>query len=164
MALNPHRGNLFPAFFGPGFDDFFAPTPFFLRDPLVELMPVLRNVDRVTDGVLLRSSPGYEIHEKDGSYQISVDLPGVKAADMKIEVENNGRMLHLSGGRKVTEGDRVVETKFDKRFTIGENVDTDKMTANLADGVLTLQAPKKQIVEPPKRTIIITEGPHMSEL
>jgi len=113
--------------------------------------------------ILLHSSPGYEIHEKDGSYQISVDLPGIKAADMKIEVENNGRMLHLLGGRKVTQGDRVMETKFDKKFTIGENVDTDKMTANLADGVLTLQAPKKQIVEPPTRTITITEGPHKSE-
>jgi len=163
MALNPYRGHGFPSFFGPGFDDFFGPTPLFLRDPFEELMPVLRNVDRVTDGVLMRSSPGYEIHEKDGSYQISVDLPGVKASDMKIELEDNGRLLHLSGGRKVQEGDRVVETKFDKKFTIGENVDTEKMTANLVDGVLTLQAPKKEITEPPKRTITITEGPHTSE-
>ena len=34
------------------------------------------------------------------------------------------------------------------------------MTANLADGVLVLKAPKKEIKEPPKVTIPITERPH----
>jgi len=63
-----------------------------------------------------------------------MDFPGIKPA----EVENNGCVLHLLGGCKVTQDDQVMETKFDKKFMIGENVDTDKMTVNLADGILTL--------------------------
>ena len=43
-----------------------------------------------------------------------------------------------------------------KRFTIGENVDVDKMSANMVDGVLTLSAPKKAPPAPVTREIKIT--------
>jgi HSP20 family molecular chaperone IbpA len=78
-------------------------------------------------------------------------------------------VLHVSGTRKVErqpkEGDKndqssiVSELKFEKHFTIGSNVDIDKMTANIADGVLVLSAPKK---EPEAKAVInipITDGP-----
>ena len=156
MALNrynPRRSSFF------GFDDLFAPTPF-LRDPF-DLMPVLRDFDNDADSTLLRVSPGFQISEHEGTYQISVDVPGVKSSDMNIELENDGRVLHISGGRKVTQDNgSMSETKFEKRFTIGENVDVQKMTANLADGVLVLKAPKIVPKEPQKFNIPITEGPH----
>lgn len=154
MALNPYHH---PFLFGPGFDELFAPT--FMRDPF-ELMPVLRPFDKAENHILLRTSPGYEISETDEMYQISVDVPGIKADNMDISLEHEGRLVHISGGRKITKGDSVTETKFDKRFTIGNNVDVEKMTANLADGVLVLKAPKKEPKEKPKIRIPITEGPN----
>lgn len=123
-------------------------------------MPVIPNLMRDQDMTLLRSSPGYEITEHEGKYQIAVDVPGVKASDMTIKLENEGRVLHISGGRKVTKGDTVSETKFEKRFTIGDNIDTEHISANLADGVLLLTAPKVEKKEKPVQTIAITEGPH----
>ena len=111
--------------------------------------------------VLRRSSPGYEVHEDDDKFQLSIDVPGVKAADMKVELEQGGRLLHLSGGRKVQKGDSVTETRFDERFTLAENVDATKITANLADGVLVVSAPKK-VIEP--TTIVITEGPAVKKI
>ena len=87
-------------------------------------MPVIPNIPRSDDMSLLRSSPGYEINEHDGKYLISVDVPGCKRTDMR--------------------GGKSTETKFSKRFTIGDNVDIDKMTASLSDGVLTLTAPIKK--------------------
>jgi HSP20 family protein len=153
MALNRYN-----PLFGRGFDDFFAPTPFFVRDPVFDLMPVLPNLLRDDDATLLRSSPGYEITEHEGKYQIAVDVPGVKASDMTVKLENDGRVVHISGGRKVTKGDTVSETKFEKRFTIGDNIDKTKITANLADGVLMLTAPKVEKKEPVVHTIAITEG------
>ena len=107
---------------------------------------------------LIRASPGWEIRDQDGTYQISVDLPGVKASDVTIEVENEGRVLHIYGGRKIEREDGVTETRFDQRFTVGDNIETDKIKANLAEGVLVLSAPKKH--ELPKRKIFITEKPH----
>lgn len=161
MALNrynhPFGGH---PFFGNGFDEFFAPTPFF-RDPFFDSpMPVIPKLLRAEDMALYRSSPGYEINESDGKYQIAVDVPGVKASDVKVNLENDGKVLHISGGRKVEKDDAVTETKFEKRFTIGDNVDTDKLAANLADGVLVLTAPKLEKKEKPTKQIPITVGPH----
>ena len=140
MTLNPYRRS--PFLFG-GFDDFFAPTPFFARDPVLDAMPVIAsNLFRDDDMQLMRSSPGYEVNETKDKYSIAVDVPGVRAQDMDIQVENEGRVLHISGGRKIEKDGVMRETKFEKRFTIGDNVDRDKITADLKDGVLVLTAPK----------------------
>ena len=99
-------------FFGRGFDDFFAPSPFFADDPFFKMMPRLNFID---DTAPFSASPNYEISQEEGTYKVSVDLPGVKASDMAIELENDGRVLHISGGRKVTKENSVTETKFDKK-------------------------------------------------
>jgi HSP20 family protein len=150
MALNPfYNRNLFPI----GFEEFFAPTPFLLpRHPAFDLVP------RDFGDGWIRSSPGYSMSEVDGKYSINVDLPGVKASDVKVELEHEGTVLHISGGRKIKTDKTREEVHFDRRFTIGDNVDTEKMTANLADGVLTLTAPKKEQVKPQIRSIPITEA------
>ena len=154
MALNPyHRAPLFA-----GFDDFFSPVPFFARDPFLDSMPVISNLLRDDDMQLMRSSPGYEINETKEKYSIAVDVPGVRAEDMDIQLENEGRVLHISGGRKIEKDGVTRETKFEKRFTIGENVDKDKITADLKDGVLVLTAPKIEKTEIPTRKIMITQG------
>merc|ERR1712151_940183 len=87
--------------------------------------------------------------------QLALDLPGVKLEDIKAELVNGGRVLHLSGGRKVRAGSSFWEVKFDKRFSLGKNVDSSKLTAHLADGVLTLTAPKS---EPKTQEIAIVRG------
>jgi len=150
MALNRYNNDrLF------GFGDHLVP---FFEDPFKDLMPVLSTFPRTDDMTLLKSSPGYEINEADGKYLISVDVPGVKASDMTVDVENDGKVLHISGGRKVVKKGETTETKFSKRFTIGDNIEIDKMTANLSDGVLTLTAPVKEEVKPQPKRIAITEG------
>ena len=143
-----------------GFNELFAPSPFSSwRDPFDDLMPVIRDMDRTFDDMVLRhSSPGYEINENDDKYQISMDLPGIKASDMTAQLEHDGRILHVTGGRKITKDGKTIETKFDKRFTIGENVDKSKLTANLSDGVLTVTAPKLKIKAPEPLKIEVTEN------
>jgi len=138
-----------------GFDDFWG------RDPITDLvaMPVLSDIQRDPFMVLQRSSPGFEVHQNDKAWQISIDVPGVKASDMNVNLEENGRLLHLSGGRKVVKENQVTESRFDKKFTIGDDIDTTMITANLADGVLTVTAPKKEKQEPKTNSIPIIEGP-----
>jgi HSP20 family protein len=105
--------------------------------------------------------PCYEVHENEKSYAISIDIPGVKADEMTLKLEGYGRVLHLSGGRKVVqkEGSVVVsQTKLIKRFTLGENVDTEKLSANLENGVLQVTAPKKVAEEPVTKEIPIVQG------
>jgi HSP20 family protein len=152
--------------FNSGFDDFFGRdpfAPFFSRrdwDPFTHIMPVLKKFPSF-DSTLLRSSPGYEIKEGKSTYQIAIDVPdGVEASDMKVEVEQDGTVLHVSGERKVKKDNRVIQTRFDNHFTIGPNIDTDNLTANLSDGVLIVKAPKLVVEEEKKKTIAITQKPH----
>jgi HSP20 family protein len=126
-------------------------------------MPVLTNFNRDFDSMIRRSSPGYEINESNDKYQLSADVPGVKATDMTAQLENDGHVLHLSGGRKVVKDGQTTETKFEKRFTIGDNIDTSKLTADLSDGVLTVSAPKVKKEEPEPMKIAITEGKKLTD-
>jgi HSP20 family protein len=143
MALSPFFG--YDPFVPRGYNDF-SLSPFPTRD---------------SNDFLSSSLRGFDIEERDGTYHISVDVPGVKAADVKVEVEDDNKVLHVYGGRKVTKGDRVSETRFDKRFTIGDNVDIEKMTAKLEDGVLCLEAPKKEESRPKTRTIQVSDAPRL---
>jgi HSP20 family protein len=152
------------AFIHGGFDDFFLqplwPTPFMRpmgvmhRPDPFEFMPVLPNLLRNEKMHVMKSSPGYEINESETKYQVAVDVPGINPSDLTVNIEQHGSqpVLHVSGSRKFehkpAEDDKdktafVSETKFEKRFTIGSNVDVENMTASLAHGVLVLSAPKK---------------------
>jgi HSP20 family molecular chaperone IbpA len=160
---------IFRSLFG-GFDDVLSRDPFapFFSRRESPIMDVLRNFPlhqhQHPGTALLRSlSPGYEIKENDQTYQIAVHVPdGVKASDVAVELENDGTVLYLSGERRQEDenGTLVSETRFEKRFSIGSNVDRDNITANLSEGVLVLTAPKIETEQ--KRTITITEKPHVA--
>ena len=104
------------------------------------------------------SSPRYEVTENDKQFRLAVDVPGVKPDHMKIELENNGRVLHISGDRKEMTDTSYKAFKFDKRFTLGRDLDTSKIAAHLSDGVLVLTAPKMEKLPPTKQQIEIIQG------
>jgi HSP20 family protein len=153
MALNKYNRPFF------GFNDF--PFSSIARnDPFdFPMMQVIPSFTRPEDMLLRHCSPGYEFHETDDKYHVAVDVPGIKASDMTVDLEDNGNVLSISGARKVTKNGESSETKFVKRFTIGSNIDIDKLTANLSDGVLVLTAPKKQEDAKQVRKVTIVEGP-----
>ncbi len=86
-------------------------------------------------------------------------VPGVKADELNIEAEGNtvkisGEMIApaLSADEKV----QVLRSeigfgKFSRAFEMPEEIDADKIEANLDNGVLTLRVPKAEAVKP--RTI-----------
>ena len=142
-----------------GFDDFFS-TPF-MTD--VAATPFLTNLDRNAGMVLRRSSPCYEVTEDDKQFQLAMDVPGVKKQDLDISLEHGGRVLKVTGGRKIrqTLADGSItssESKFEKSFTMDRTVDTTNITANLTDGVLVISAPKDPASNDVKK-ISIVEGP-----
>ena len=104
------------------------------------------------------SSPRYEITENDEQFRLAVDVPGMKPDNLKVELEDDGRILHVSGERKVKTDTSHEEYLFDKRFTLRKDLDTSKITAHLSDGVLVVTALKMETLPPATQPIAIVQG------
>ena len=81
------------------------------------------------------------------------DLPGVKKEDIEITLEKD--VLTVKASRKFQAGDpkeqlllgRAYGT-FTRSFELPDALDQDRLSANLADGVLTVEIPKGQKAKP----------------
>src|SRR5574338_94853 len=88
---------------------------------------------------------GYGIETKkneDGSLAVSIDVPGIKESDLSIEIDKN--LLIVRGERKTA----TSTYKLNKSLSIPEGYDTDQITAELKDGVLSINIVGKAL--PPK--------------
>ena len=97
----------------------------------------------------LRRFPGHtnrhrnlQVSDHGDKVQLSIDLPGVKASALKVQVAD--RILSVSATRQIHTVNGVREVEYDRRFRLDESIDSLHATANLADGVLVLTAPKIQ--------------------
>jgi HSP20 family protein len=95
-------------------------------------------------------APLVNTREGEFAYHIDVDLPGVAKEDIDIDIKEN--TLTISGQRdikkEVKEEDYYkVETsfgKFQRVFTLPDNVDLENITASSDNGVLEVVIPKAE--------------------
>jgi len=100
--------------------------------------------------------PSFDVKETADAYQFKADLPGILEAEMEISLE--GTRLTVAGKREeenVKEGERIhlserSHGRFSRTFTLPEDVEGDKVVAELRNGVLTLMVPKRPEVRPRK--------------
>ena len=96
-------------------------------------------------------SPEVDISEDDHGYLLKADLPEMKKDDVKVTVE--GGVLCVSGQRKSEkEGQKRkfhrIERSFGnfrRSFTLPEDADSTKVTADFRDGVLKVHLPTNGI-------------------
>jgi len=131
-------------------DEFFS-TPF-----TTGLDPFPSKINHQTD-LMRRISPAYELNEDDTKVELSVEVPGVKAEDMNVELRHDDRVLHISGKRTMKQGGSTMESTFEKSFSLGNRFDGENITAKVSDGILMITAPKTAPVEK-VRKIAVTEG------
>lgn len=103
-------------------------------------------------------APRANVEETKDAYFLSFDLPGVKKEDLKIDVR--ARTISISGERKFEKREdtgfqryECVSGTFERSFTVPEGVDSSRVDAVLADGVLRVTLPKSEAEKP--RTIEI---------
>jgi HSP20 family protein len=117
-------------------------------------------VDRFFNESLARTggsvfTPKVDVIENETAYEVQVAVPGLNKEDFKIEI-NDGYLM-VSGERKFTnekkdKNFRSIETNygsFSRSFTLPDNADGSKITAQYTNGILELVIPKdeKKIVK-----------------
>lgn len=108
-------------------------------------------------------NPACDISETDEHYLMSVDLPGMKKEDIKIEI--SGDTLTVSGERKFESAENKKQKiqRYEKSYgffkrsvTLSQAVEAEKIEARYENGVLELYLPKTQAAKP--RHIEIQSG------
>src|ERR1700758_1803825 len=92
-------------------------------------------------------SPEVDISEDDHGYLLKADLPEMKKDDVRVTVEDG--ILSVSGERKCEKEDQKkkfhrIERSFGtfrRSFTLPEDADSTKVTAEFRDGVLKVHLP-----------------------
>jgi len=92
-------------------------------------------------------------------YTFVAIVPGVKPDELNIEIEGNTVKISgetiapaMSADEKVrTLRSEIAYGQFSRAFELPEEIDADKIEANVENGVLTLRVPKAESVKP--RTI-----------
>jgi len=119
-------------------------------NPAEELSNWHRDIDDLFSRFFPRSEenlqswvPRMETYRKEQDYVVRLDLPGVDPDDVHVQAE--GSLLTISGERKGEEkGAEYRETfygKFERRLSLPQGVDADKVSARYAQGVLEIRVP-----------------------
>lgn len=98
-------------------------------------------------------TPRVDIFEADKELVLYADLPGVKPEDLDLHFEKGELILRAPCPPRKT-GDFVRQEygvgDFYRAFTVAEDIDADKIAAELKNGVLTVHLPKAEKAQPRK--------------
>ncbi|MBL9021717.1 MAG: Hsp20/alpha crystallin family protein [Myxococcales bacterium] len=97
-------------------------------------------------------TPLLDVYESADGLRVFVDLPGVTAEGLSLDLEED--VLTLVAKREPFGRDRAIHYK--RRFMLPREVAQDRIEAKLQDGVLVLDLPKRAESKP--RKISVTVG------
>ena len=98
--------------------------------------------------------PPVDIYEDQHGIQLKLEVPGIDEKDLDIKVENN--VLTVSGERKFEKEQKEenfhrIERRygsFTRSFTLPNTVNTENITADYNNGVLTIHLAKREEAKP----------------
>jgi len=134
-------------------------------DPLHEMEDMMRGMQRVFSSwpwpakseesmTLAQWSPSVDIGENDKEFVVKAELPDVNKEDIKVNVE--GGTLSISGERRVEKEEKDMKFHrmerayghFERTFSLPDEADTDQITSEYKQGILTVHLPKNPGVKP----------------
>lgn len=107
-------------------------------------------------------SPAVDFEEEDDTYHLSLELPGMKAEDVDVDVTDG--VLRISGEKRTKREDKEDGRSFRERsygrfsrsMKLPGNIDEDRIEASFEDGVLELTLPKQEEAQSQSRKIEIS--------
>lgn len=97
------------------------------------------------------TAPAINVKETEHDYTVELAAPGMKKEDFDINVDNDGN-LHIKMEHKTEHNDENRKehylrrefsySKYEQTLILPDDVDKEKIAANVNDGVLTVDLPK----------------------
>lgn len=96
------------------------------------------------------TAPAINVSEDNKEYKVEVAAPGMTKDDFKINVANDELVISMEKKADSKDDDKDKKylrrefsySKFEQHLTLPDNVERDKISAGMNDGVLTIDIPK----------------------
>lgn len=97
--------------------------------------------------------PACDIYENADEILLVVDLPGVPADAVSVDLDKDTLTIVGRRNQQLPEGARVIAGQgfgwdFRRQFTVGSQIDQDRIKADLKDGVLEVHLPRHERTKP----------------
>jgi HSP20 family molecular chaperone IbpA len=105
--------------------------------------------------------PRVDIYETTDEMVVLCDMPGVKPGNVDVQFERGkltvtGRVANRSMSGRLLEQEYGIGD-YSRTFAIAPEVETEQISAECCDGVLTLHLPKKESAKPKRITVVHAE-------
>ena len=110
------------------------------------------DIDKELYGKHAKNLMKTDVKEKDGNYEVAIDLPGFKKDEITAELKDG--YLTISAAKGLDKDEKDKEGKYIRReryagnmsrsFYVGDGVSQEDIKAKFEDGVLKLEIPKKE--------------------
>ena len=120
------------------------------------------DIDKELYGKHAKNLMKTDVKEKDGNYEISMNLPGFKKEDINIELDDTYLTIQAERKSETEEKDKKGNYvrrersygSFSRSFDVS-GIDVSAIKASYQDGVLKLVLPKKEEIVPAARRLEI---------
>ena len=147
---------LLPSIFGENlFDDFMDDFRY----------PAFPDVDKTLYGKHAKNLMKTDVKEKDGSFEVDIDLPGFQKDEITMHLEDGSLTVSAAKGldkdEKDEKGTYVRHERYagnmSRSFYVGEQITEDDIHPKYENGILSFSVPKKEgkAIEDKKRYIAI---------
>ncbi len=131
--------------------------------PFSQLDPVFRGIDQNTRA-LRRADwvPLVDIRENESAFILEVEVPSVASEDLSVSVAEG--LLSVTGQSHFAEESKEsslhrserLRGSFSRSFKLPEGVDSESIAAQMKEGILYLNIPKKQTVKHEVEVKVVT--------
>ncbi|MDN4644562.1 Hsp20/alpha crystallin family protein [Arthrobacter sp. PsM3] len=125
-----------------------------------------RELDRLTQQVFgTAARPAampMDAWQEDGEFVVAFDLPGVNVDSVDLDMERNVLTVRAERRDPTQPNVELIASErprgvFSRQLILGDTLDTEKVKAHYADGVLTLRIPVLEQAKPRKIEITHTQ-------
>jgi len=130
-----------------------------------------RDVDRMTEQLLgvpsgSARAPRFmpmDLYRSGDHYVLHTDLPGVDPGSVDVGVENGTLTIRAERSERTDDGVQWIASerftgRYMRQIALGDDIDTERISATYANGVLTVTLPISERAKPRRVDIAVSDG------